>query len=891
MALLVAAAVAAPAETRADAAPVSVADEIVALALDAEGAAFDVIADEIVRRGGEFRAALDRARRGDDDQRAWLAEALSVQADAGRRVEAADSSVAEERARRVILALKGSPASRTGGAFPLSETKRVDAVLSLAAEGDTRAIPWLEHIVDSGVGRWRAERALLERKLPGAVARTRRSLADRGAGAALPVDFIGLVAATRDVRAAVPLLLRVEAGQVSVATIGDDGVRAVPGGEGDRAVARALEELRAADSSAFSAAWGETTQAVRTYEAEAMPVYHSGGAAGDGTWEAKRGRDGAGHIVYGPYVEDLPNEWLYVRFHWRVDAFDGSPDDALFDCEVTSQEMERRGIDAHAATVRASDVRAGEWQTTTLRTFPHQGGARMEFRVYWEGTCDLAVDRIDVLHVRRETSFDRSDFPPLAPCPLRRARSPYRISTDTARSLFERAAAARGAAHEAWRDTLFRDPATSRTVLQEEAGRVGGGDKAWLAEVLLTRMDSTTEVQRLRGAHDRSIETTAPDSIRVGMLASGRAAVPIERQDAVPHEGPRGIEWVEPAWFRWKRKTDHVLPASRLWPAVLAEIWLTSWPEVLLAPEDHDPPLPDGAPPQPASRGSPREVVSTVGVGRLHALLHLARLGERRALPHLAALADDGGALVEERAAALHALASLDATAAWPRLSVALDAAHPAVAEAAIDVLGRTADPRAVAALWRRALAADPAAEGGVGWEFWALRRIRDEHPDETTRLEAEVLEVLHSWDGADPAVERRGGAPTGDGGWTWTTTDPDPDSEPQMALELPRDLPAEATLALRIFGSASAGADGHGYAGTIWIEAARGGPHALLVPNPPRAGAAWRAAQSPYESRLGPPWTVRFRRFAEPPQRVRVDLGSETTFVVQRIEVVALRR
>jgi hypothetical protein len=632
-------------------------DELAQRLLDAPLAHRVALEEAVGTRGEAGRAALERARRGPEPQRAWLAEAYATRA-ATRGSDLPEVRRAFERATRVVRVLTVTEVKEPWAREEHATRRTADAVAMLK-DGDVRALPWVEHFADDaaapGPARFEAARALVLAKSPGAVARLERVL-EEAHGFDKPNELIDEVAAIGAAEA-VPFLVRARAG---AARMGD-------GAAPDRA-ARALEALR--NVPGFAEAYERPLERLKRYEAESEPLLHSTGQAVEGGWQAKRGRDGVQHMVYGPYVRDLEGRWHFARFRFRIDDAGDARERPALQLEVTSQQMERMGVPIQKLAVFTGAGGVGEWQEKDLVFWPHPDHAHMEFRVYWPGNCDATVDRIDLLGARKRNDADRALDPARAPLPWSPAPSPAPLTTaacvallDAALRLPTRADAQRpaGATERTseqpppgpWktlRDVLLAEPAAHEALHAAVKGDAGP-DRAWLALTWLALRSSPQRWEDLRAELDRALvpalssqSRPRPHEVR---LANGTMAVAIEGIE--PDAGATGVEWL-----RWQPPAripplvdpppiSHRLNPSPLWGAIFAEEWLLGWRG----------PLP---PTQPG--GSPGMVVpSSVGVRRFHALQQLAWLGEARVVPALRALAADAAATPAERAVAARLLA------------------------------------------------------------------------------------------------------------------------------------------------------------------------------------------------------------------------------------------
>jgi hypothetical protein len=372
---------------------------------------------QVVDLGEAGLAALDRAAQDADPQRAWLAEAYATRA---RVPEVPNFRALSPRLREDLSARRRSDAVvrlLTGPdvpADPGARFTRVDDALLLAQMSEPRALPWLESFCDDDrVPRhprvWCAV-ALTSARRPRSFARYERALDAFDAGdVPLPQPPPGMlegVVEGADTEA-LPFLLRLRAKKER--RIGSHAAT----------VEGWIERLR--DAPGGREALDETLVLVRRFEAEAPPLLHSTGALVEGGWQARRGRDRVEHMVYGPYVNDLPREPLLARFRFRVDDDRPAPDEPWLLLEATSPQGERAGWPIRRREVRREGTPLGVLVERDVWFDPYEEGSQVELRVRWLGRADATVDRVDVLRVRERRASDRAAAPPPAPRPWRPA--------------------------------------------------------------------------------------------------------------------------------------------------------------------------------------------------------------------------------------------------------------------------------------------------------------------------------------------------------------------------------------------------------------------------------------------------------------------------------------
>jgi hypothetical protein len=376
----------------------------------------DGLAAEVKSLGEAGLAALDRAARDPASQRAWLAEAYAT---LWRVPEVPNFRALSPSLQRDATARRRADAVKNLLLRPDPLAVRGESIadaLFLARLGEERAWPWLEWLCDDDrlcpSRRAVCAHALLGARRPRAFARYERVLDAIDANA--PVvpqpqpDLVDAVA-SGDVEA-LPLLLRMRARKerrigfhAPTVEAWIEGLREAPGGR---------------------EAFDETLVLVRRFEAEAPPLLHSTGALVEGGWQARRGRDRVEHMVYGPYVNDLPREPLLARFRFRIDDdLVESPEPCLV-LEVTSPQAERAGWPLRRFEVRREKTPAGVFLERDVWFDPYDEGWQVELRVRWTGHADATVDRVDVLRVRERRASDRAAAPSPAPRPWRPGEPP-----------------------------------------------------------------------------------------------------------------------------------------------------------------------------------------------------------------------------------------------------------------------------------------------------------------------------------------------------------------------------------------------------------------------------------------------------------------------------------
>jgi len=290
--------------------------------------------------------------------------------------------------------------------------------------------------------------------------------------------------------------------------------------------------------------------------------------------------------------------------------------------------------------VLRGDLTDGEWVDLFVG-FTNRADALTEFRVRWNGACDLEIDNVTVFEVDKV----KSGRPGRVTWPETYTR-PVAARQAAAEHLFRRALASRG-----WRYRVFRDAYLRRdSPFVVPAAEPGDIVAAWTAEFFAQRARDTEPSDRDAQRVGRAFEALAwhlspagmhlPDNqVGLRLIATGRRSISVRGEEAYTDHD--------------ERPADTRLWNSPLWRGVLSEIALYGWPGPWF---DNRPPPPDGADPRPwpDDEADPFDVPI-----RVHALTHAARLGELRALPRLELFVADEKADPGLRGFALATLALL----------------------------------------------------------------------------------------------------------------------------------------------------------------------------------------------------------------------------------------
>jgi hypothetical protein len=746
-------------------------DVLVRLVLGSRGVAHRVLRDDLFTLGDAARLELKlRIETSKDARERWRCEvllALAKKPEEVRRLEAAwgeavAAVVCPERfptyagmsggARPDPKKLPKSPlwsavlgdiaASGWGGSTRFLEfgsgrgrwieAHRFHALLAVAAAGEKRAASLLGGIVidDSVRGEQRA-----------AAARALARLDPDGADAWLTGTPVASWAKGGADPAFAPFLLR------GVTHRGSGSAR------DSWAMGNALEAVCRAHAKEFDATLARVAKVEYTYEAEGPDARHHSGTKRGGAWAARKGKDASGHVLYGPYIDDLPTGRHLARFRVKCSGFD--PSHRQLQLDVAHQAG--RKIVA-SRSVGGWDLENGRWLDFFLG-FASSGEGRTEFRVFWDGGCDVEIDSVTIYSVPDVSGKVASSWTPPNP-----SDGPATARVAAAEYLFDRAASATHEDYASFRAALARLGSaaieTLRSVPKDDPQR-------WSAELLAARLASP-EAWKQAGAEFVSALEAASTSIegyRTVMGATVDWSIAAEAWRSVTIEGEAGAlppaqpaddeaGWAE-VFTPWQAKCR--LPASPLWRHVLAEIALHGWP------------------PEPPGRYLPH-CDAVADPNRFHALLHTARLGETRAWPLLMAIAKDPDEPPGLRGAAVATLACV-----WPAEADA-HLTRFAGSEAPKEVRRRTADwigqlglVEGRPYLWRL-LARDP--DYREGQEVLGGLRATDRRPGADAVDAACLIEVATtSGDGAKAEVYPGGRA--GNLKFTWKGSTAPPMDEP----------------------------------------------------------------------------------------------------------------
>ncbi len=489
--------------------------------------------------------------------------------------------------------------------------------------------------------------------------------------------------------------------------------------------ARRLEAARRIDPEQFDAALTRMTKSVFVYEAEHKDAGHTAGVATENAWRATRSDHGAGHVLYGPYTDDIPEGRFLARYRVRCTGIiDEGPMLVVDVCHNKGLSI------ASTRTVLARDVTDGEWSDVFLG-FENLADAKTELRVRWTGRCDLEIDNVTVFEVARfPTKAPRLQTWPeiyTRPAAARRAAGEH---------LFRRALESRGQRYRVFRDAYLR--CDSRVVVP--AAGPGDTTAAWTAEIFAQRGGRYPEAwDSMTRDVGRAFESLAwhlsPEGMHrpdmqpgLQIIATGHRSISVRGEAADIGIAGLPVESRLPRFARWHR--------------VLSEIALYGWLGDAL--DNRPPPKPDE-----------EDEYRWRDIGddpfdepiRLHALTHVARLGEPRALPRLELFVADEDANAGLRGFALASLVLMSTKQRDELLTrYAPASAPPELHATCARWLGEYEIMSARPHLWRTLAGA---TDRDVTHEARALGALLDVPPARSRELDRETLEIVsHPWPG-----------------------------------------------------------------------------------------------------------------------------------------------
>ncbi len=143
---------------------------------------------------------------------------------------------------------------------------------------------------------------------------------------------------------------------------------------------------------------GRCQEAPIVYEAERDFMHATGQPSADGWCGIPAPEVGAGHLIYGPYVDTLPQGRLVATF-WLLADYNPArvfPDTVFARLEIIDADDGGRQIQGHGYPATPSGFGAPMTWAAFPVTFDNPGGHRLEFRIWWDRTNLLCVDRVEV---------------------------------------------------------------------------------------------------------------------------------------------------------------------------------------------------------------------------------------------------------------------------------------------------------------------------------------------------------------------------------------------------------------------------------------------------------------------------------------------------------------
>lgn len=134
----------------------------------------------------------------------------------------------------------------------------------------------------------------------------------------------------------------------------------------------------------------ESNLAQRIYEAENDFGHNTGKLDGDG-WLAQMEQHGAGHMLYGPYVANIPSGIHDITFKAMIGSVSGA-DDQVALLDVYSPSLDQ--VVASKELKRSDFAAANAYEDFTLIDIPFSLGSTYEFRVYFNDAADIKVDHV-----------------------------------------------------------------------------------------------------------------------------------------------------------------------------------------------------------------------------------------------------------------------------------------------------------------------------------------------------------------------------------------------------------------------------------------------------------------------------------------------------------------
>ncbi|WP_053372293.1 GxGYxYP domain-containing protein [Paenibacillus sp. FJAT-27812] len=134
----------------------------------------------------------------------------------------------------------------------------------------------------------------------------------------------------------------------------------------------------------------ESNLAQRVYEAENDFGHNTGRLEGDG-WLAAASEHGPGHMLYGPYVANIPSGVHDITYKAMIGSVSGA-DDQVALLDIYSPSLDQ--VVASKALKRSDFTVANAYEDFTLIDVPFSLGSTYEFRVYFNDIADIKVDHV-----------------------------------------------------------------------------------------------------------------------------------------------------------------------------------------------------------------------------------------------------------------------------------------------------------------------------------------------------------------------------------------------------------------------------------------------------------------------------------------------------------------
>ncbi|PIU89102.1 MAG: hypothetical protein CO096_10740 [Armatimonadetes bacterium CG_4_9_14_3_um_filter_66_14] len=351
----------------------------------------------------------------------------------------------------------------------------------------------------------------------------------------------------------------------------------------------ALKEIRTADV----LPGGQYTLA-RAWQAEGPEVGHNGGRAVDDAeaeegraWEVEVGEDEPGAVVFGPYAEVEPGDYVAL-FRMRPAGENGEDSLAVVDaCVSYGQDvLAQRELDPAESTPK---------QYARVPLAFHYAGGKLECRVDWHGYASLRIDSIALYRVVGADLSTTGRVP--HPVPSGEPKDlAYYTETRPFPDIFPRSASP---ARELLVCAVRKEPPDRRLMLLCLQGLVnrtrpevycllGPNDEQWLDWIRqrkwIDQATPTTPDALLARYRDRVkgvvvYDSRLPASKNVAtMIASVKDGLAVSARVA----GKLGLPVLDDLHDRWQTSVDAYRWAfDNLWPQLNHHVIACSWPEHL----------------------------------------------------------------------------------------------------------------------------------------------------------------------------------------------------------------------------------------------------------------------------------------------------------------------